>query len=177
MDKFPQILEFKLNDAVVNELNSKFNLFKDNLHLSDTSSVYTVNGKQSLNLINLIDSSALREISENVNEYIKNYYGEHLLFYQYFIDYTHFIFYEVGGYQEGHTHHACEDHSFIIYINDSNAETRIYNKDSFTTIKSEKGKMVIFDSSLHHEASKCESIRKVVVGGVKFSHKVWRDRR
>jgi hypothetical protein len=177
MDKFSQILEFKLNDVVLNELNSTFDLFINNLNLSDNAKLCTKNGNQSLNLVNLIDSSILQEISQNVNEYIKNYYGENLIFYQYFIDYIHFISYEVDGYQEGHTHHANEDHSFIIYLNDSNAETKIYNKNSFTSIKSEKGKMVIFDASLYHEANKCEGVRNVVVGAVKFAHKVWRDRR
>lgn len=177
MGNFAQILEFDLSDETVNHLNSLLDQYVNHPSLYAKNQTHTKIGKQTINLIRLINEPSIDEISKCIKEYISNYYGDALYFWQFFIDYMHFISYDVGGHQLAHTHHGYEDHSFLIYLNNSNAITKFYYNNTVKKIKSKKGKIVIFDASLYHEASKCNNVRKIAVGAIKFSHKVWIDRR
>jgi len=169
-----QIIELDLSETTIDKLKSFFNKCTNNKSLILNEMTSTQGGLQTKNVLNLIDKSCLIEISENIEKYINQYYANNLEFYQFFIDHVHLIAYTKNGYQIGHTHHSFEDLSFIVYLNNSNAVTRIYSNENYKEIKSVQGKMVIFDASLYHEASVTNNKRNVLVGSVKFLHKIWK---
>ena len=175
-----QILTFDITDSSMQKIQKIFNkCYEDSTFIGKEIEidVCTRGGVQTLNAIKFIDSSVISEITEIINQYIMQYYDGRLKYFDFFIDYIHFISYKNDGYQLGHTHYSTEDISFIVYLNDSDAVTRIYCENGCKEIKSVKNKLVIFDPSLYHEATKCSNERKVMVGAVRFLNKIWKNDR
>lgn len=170
-----QIFEFELRKNTVEKLEDLFDTcLKDSSLLIPNEITCTVKGTQTKSVINFVEQSCLDNLFECIKGYIEQYYDNNLISYQFFVDHVHLIKYDKGGYQLGHTHHNFEDHSFIVYLNDSNAVTRIYFNGTYKEIKSVKGNCVVFDSSLFHESTPCNDTRNVLVGSIKFSHKNWK---
>lgn len=170
-----QIFEFELRKDTVEKLESVFDAcLQDSSLIIPSEITCTINGTQTKSVLNFIDQSCIDNLFECIKKYVEQYYGNNIFSYQFFIDHMHLIKYNKGGYQLGHTHHNFEDHSFIVYLNDSNATTRIYLDRSYKEIKSVRGNCVVFDSSLFHESTPCNDTRNVLVGSIKFSNKTWR---
>lgn len=171
-----RIMQFCFSKKSLDDLEKKFDECIDNSKLLiDQDSTCTLNGAQTINVINFLDQSFFVEVYGFIDKYLQNYYSNQLLFYQYYINHIHFIKYEKDGYQKDHKHDAFEDHSFILYLNDSNAATQIWQGNKILKVSSKRGIVVLFNSSLWHGSTKCDSIRKVVVGSIRFRHKIWKD--
>lgn len=174
------IAEYTLTDRTVSILENTFLrcttdeslVFKQNV--LDKSC--TRQGIQTTNIIRHIDPSCIDEIYKYAHLYITDYYEKRLYYYYLNIDYAHMIHYLKGGHQLIHTHSKIEDHSFIVYLNDSSGCTRIYCGDSHIDIPSKRGKLVVFDAALYHEGTVCEEERKLIVGSIRFLYKVWAHR-
>lgn len=178
------IIEFKLKNETIEKLEKIFDDAITNDSLLTKFSNCTSNGIQTKNIVQLIDDASFYEICGCINEYIRKYHTYSwrgvdynndncaLLSYDFMINYMHMIQYENGS-QKLHHHAGLEDYSFIVYLNNSDAGTKFYYKDSFLVVKSERGKLVAFDATVWHEAEKCTGTRKVLVGAVKLRNKIW----
>ena len=159
---------------------SSVNNFLDNLdkakNYSPASNTCTRNGFQTHNIISSIHISALEEIYNKVQAYLKTVI-KNCIYYEFYIDYMHLIHYNNGGWQVGHTHSEYEDYSFILYLNDSDGDTVIYEGKDIIRITPERGKIVFFDSNYYHESSICSKEKKVAVGSIKFRHKIWEPKK
>ncbi len=172
-----QFAEFNLEEPLVNKLETFFDDVISKGNFVNNLNLCTVNGNQTKNVVHFLDRSLLQDVSAYVVKYLNEFYKNNLVSYSFLVDHVHAIRYEEGGYQVAHTHHLTEDHSFIVYLNDSNAVTKIFQGNSSYDIKNVKGKILVFNSSLLHGSTKCDGIRKILVGSVKFSQKKWIDRR
>lgn len=143
---------------------------KEHLELSK---VTTRNGTQTVNIVNFIDEELLSEIYKVASNYIDQYYYNNLLFCDFNIDHMHLIKYDTDGSQKPHNHQTSDDHSFILYLNNSDGGTAFYNDVTPTVITPEEGKIVFFSSSINHEALRCTNEKQVAVGRLRFVHKVW----
>jgi hypothetical protein len=168
------IKEFHVSENVVNYFNEFF--IKNIINFDSVSDTCTKNGYQTINVIKNTNQNYLDEIVYYCETYLNEYYGENLSFFEFYIDHLHIIKYNPGGYQIGHTHSCIEDHSFILYLNDSDGITRFYVDKNFIDIVPQKNKIVFFDSSVYHEGLVCSSEKIVLVGSIRFRHKVWKNR-
>mgnify|MGYP003330892705 CR=1 FL=1 len=128
------------------------NLDKDKYREKDYS-VATLNGFQSKNIISLFPEDLINEILF-FNNFSKKLF--HL----------HYIEYDKGGSQKIHNHEHSEEHSFILYLNNSDGDTCFGHP---LNIKFEpiKGRLVVFSSDLWHYALKnWNNNKKVLVGAI-----------
>ena len=136
---------------------------------------FTRNGFQSYNVISRIPNVVLQELCDKSQEYL-NLVVKNCTYYESYIDYLHLIHYNTGGWQEGHTHNSLEDYSFILYLNNSDGDTVIYEGKNTVRITPEYGKIVFFSSNYFHESSVCFNEKKVAVGSLRFRQKIWKSR-
>ena len=136
---------------------------------------FTRNGFQSYNVISRIPNVVLQELCDKSQEYL-NLVVKNCTYYESYIDYLHLIHYNTGGWQEGHTHNSLEDYSFILYLNNSDGDTVIYEGKNTVRITPECGKIVFFSSNYFHESSVCFNEKKVAVGSLRFRQKIWKSR-
>jgi hypothetical protein len=168
-----------LEENVSNEVVEYFDHFLENKVQWENLKTYgncTVNGFQTKNILSIIDKNYISDIYNLSNLYIKSYYNSNIDHYLFVIDHLHLIKYNIGGYQTVHTHCRFEDHSFILYLNDCLGVTRVYLNGRYKDILPEKNKIVFFNSALFHEGFPCDSVKKVLVGSIKFLYKSWRNR-
>ena len=175
------IVEYSLSEDTIARLEDTFDrCTKDETLVFKDSTLNRVlctrNGVQTANIIPQIDLNSINEIYKHAHAYISNLYQNRLYYYFIALDYAHMIHYREHGHQLIHTHSQIEDHSYIIYLNDSDACTRIYCRDSFLDVESRRGKIVLFDAGLYHKSTECSAERKILVGSVRFVHKVWAPR-
>ena len=155
----------------------------DNLHkvLNETKNYPSVNtsctrnGFQSYNIISRVPSSVLHEIYNKTQKYL-DFVVKSCVYYEFYIDHMHLIHYNSGGWQEGHTHSSLEDYSFILYLNNSDGNTVIYEGKDIVHITPERGKIIFFNSHFYHESSMCVNEKKIAVGSIRFRHKIWKPR-
>ena len=135
----------------------------------------TRDGFQSHNIISRVPSSVLHEIFNKTQRYL-NLVVKNCIYYEFYIDHIHLIHYNSGGWQVGHTHSSHEDHSFILYLNNSDGDTKIYEGMDIVSITPERGKIVFLNSHYYHEGSVCVNEKKIAVGSIRFRHKIWEPR-
>jgi len=137
--------------------------------LTSTEGLGTVNGIQTTNILKLFDFNTNQILMTITNEYIKQYYRK-LLSFNFEIYHLHMIKYK-DGYQIKHNHSGNEDHSFILYLNNSTGSTRFYNDVEPFDIEPEINKIVFFNSSVEHEGLPAKN-KFVLVGGIRVN-KEW----
>jgi|TARA_R100001530_G_scaffold136289_1_gene116239 hypothetical protein len=116
----------------------------------------TKNGYQSKNIISLFKKTLLKKAIQ-----YKDFYKH--------VFHIHYIEYGEGGYQELHSHQTTEDFSFIIYLNNSDGNTKFYEVlkgQPPVIVKPEEGRVVIFSSHFGHEATVSNKNKKVLVGAM-----------
>ena len=170
------LYQSKVSNDLVNHFNEIFDLSVKSSFLEDTSELCTYGGTQTKNVSSIIDPLSYKELYSVINAYIDLYYRYTLDSYNYLIDHIHIIDYQPGGYQEKHTHHYMEDHSFIVCLNDSDGKTRFYINEEPLDIDCIKNKIYLFNAAFFHEGLKCTTPRRIAVGSIRFTHKVWKPR-
>ena len=172
------IYEGVVSDSVVNYFEDLLNQCVQGNYLEDIVrfDLCTVGGIQSKNVSNSMTKPIKDEIVTFLNQYIYYYYRNSLQRFTYIIDHIHIIKYNRGGFQKIHTHHHLEDHSFIICLNDSTGKTRLYANKDPVDVDSKRNKIYAFTSAFFHEGLICDDERRIVVGSVRFSDKVWKPR-
>ena len=116
----------------------------------------TKNGYQTKNIISLFKKSLIKRMIKYKN------FHKHVF-------HIHYIEYFEGGYQEFHNHETTEDFSFIIYLNNSDGNTKFYQVlkgQPPVIVKPEEGKIVIFSSHFGHEAGISNKNKKILVGAI-----------
>lgn len=161
-----------ISDTSVNILHSVLNEAKKYPSVNTTC---TRNGFQSYNFISFIPNSVLQEIYNKAQKYLDSVVSN-CIYYEFYIDYIHLIHYNTNGWQVGHTHSSLEDHSFIIYLNNSDGDTVLYEGKEIVNIIPETGKVVFFNSHYHHESLVCSCEKKIAAGSIRFRHKIWEPR-
>lgn len=166
-----------ISDVLIDHLYHVLDQFKSTNENEDPEYTCTINGFQTTNTVKKIDNDLFfREMSPIISDYLRIYYENQLLQYSCCIDHVHIIEYRSGGKQLKHNHAATEDHSFIIYMNDSNGATRIYSDADPVDVSCTRGKIVIFNAAFEHEGLDCLDKKVVAVGAIRFSNKTWKPR-
>jgi hypothetical protein len=163
------IIEDILSETSTNILQEILEKSKKTLSASNTS---TINGFQSKNVISFIPKNVLNELYEKTENFLTKFL-KNCSYYEFYIDYIHLIHYNTGGYQTGHTHKDYEDFAFIIYLNNSDGDTKIYVGPEIINIKPLHSKMVFFNSQYYHEGLSCTNEKKVAVGSIRLRQKIW----
>ena len=141
-------IEKQLSDNTINDINYLI----ENTKLKPTDRVHlTHNGFQSNNIVNIFSNELLKKMLPD------NLYG--LVFH------IHYIHYYSGGYQKRHDHRDTEKFGFILYLNDADGET-VFEEPVDRSIKPEKGKILLFDSSIPHYANESLLNKKILVGAI-----------
>lgn len=139
---------------------------------------YTKNGKQTTNIIDILDKDIYKSIVEgfilpNIHKLLGDYTIEGVDF-----DYLHLIQYSKGGEQEKHKHNTQDDYSFILYLNDNDGCTIFYpSGESPRIIFPKRGKIVMFQSHIAHEAVNSSMEKRIIVGSIRERGKIWNPRR
>jgi hypothetical protein len=167
-----QIYTDVIAETTVNSFHSVLDQIKN---LSPAINNCTHNGFNSHNVISVIPKETIQDIAEKTKKYL-NSVVENCIHYEYYIDHIHLIHYSAGGWQEGHTHKSSEDYSFILYLNDSDGDTLIYEGKNIIPITPKRGKIVFFSSHLLHEGTVCVDEKKIAVGSIRLRHKIWKPR-
>lgn len=167
---YPGVSILKVSDDIVNiflkfiERRNRENNY-DFIH---ANRFCTYNGNQTENLIHLIKDKTLE--GQKFEE-IKNTIKTHI-FGKFEYHWIHAISYNDDGYQKRHTHDKNEECSFILYLNDcDDGHTNFYvnpKRNIQYKIKPEKGKLVVFSSSIPHDADKTTQNKKILVGGLRI---------
>tara|TARA_R100001015_G_C4612436_1_gene167962 strand:+ start:957 stop:1418 length:462 start_codon:yes stop_codon:yes gene_type:complete len=148
-------LQTKISKPVLKDIEET--LKKLNRKKKDIAMVTcTKNGYQTKNIISLFKKSLIKRMVKYKN------FHEHVF-------HIHYIEYNEGGYQELHSHETTEDFSFIIYLNNSDGNTKFYEVlkgQPPVIVKPEEGKIVIFSSHFGHEASISNKNKKILVGAI-----------
>ena len=164
-----------VDSLVTTEVKQMYELALKN-KLVDGTITGTINGTQTSNIVSLFAKSHTAEILNTyTSEYLKNYYSlnniSRLAEFTFEIHHLHVIKYN-NGYQVKHNHSWNEDHSFLLYLNDSIGSTRFYNDVTPYDVEPEANKIVFFNSAIEHEGLYTEN-KFVLVGGIRV-HKDWR---
>jgi hypothetical protein len=133
-------------------LNIISNLDKEKYQLKEETC--TKNGFQSINIISIFNKEILKNII-NYKDFYKNVF------------HVHYIEYYKSGYQTIHNHEKTEKFSFIIYLNNSDGDTIFYNVNNKTIkVKPKERQLLIFDSSINHQALPSYKKKKILVGAI-----------
>ena len=148
-------LQTKITKIAFKEI--KETLKKLNKKKKDISMIIcTKNGYQTKNILSLFKKTVIKKMIK-----YKDFYKH--------VFHIHYIEYNEGGYQELHSHETTEDFSFIIYLNNSDGNTKFYEVlkgQPPVIVKPEEGKIVIFSSNYAHEATISNKNKKVLVGAI-----------
>ncbi len=137
-----------------------------------TEETCTQGGIQTRNIVDKINPELFsNELKHHIEEYMYQHYDNNIQ-YKCCVDHVHIIDYEAGGSQRIHDHRITEDHSFIIFMNNSDGKTRIF-LDEPCDVESEYGKLIIFNAAHLHEGLPCSNKRVIAVGAIRFIHKTW----
>lgn len=149
----------KIVEDSISYINSKDFSVLDNIK----ESVCTFGGKQTENILN---QKEINLISNGLFNVIESGFGEACPKFE--IVHIHAIDYMQGGYQIPHTHMDTENFSFVLYLDDTESETLFWVNGDIKGFKSEKGKLLVFDSRLLHWATPTNTRKRVIVGACKI---------
>ena len=164
---YPGISILNVNNNIVNS----FLRYIESRERNNNFPIYdcaTINGNQTENLKYLIHNNTfegknLIKIKKIIENHISTKFEYHWI---------HAISYGPNGHQNKHVHNHNEECSFILYLNDcDDGETNFYVNESRNIqykIKPEKGKLVVFSSSIPHDAQVTNQRKKLIVGGLKI---------
>jgi hypothetical protein len=142
-----ETISLKVVDEVINLIEHYKKYFTD-----ESSKTCTNNGFQTQNIINIFNIELLKKIILFNNFFCK-------------IFHIHYIKYKKGGSQKKHNHASSEKYSFILYLNNSDGET-IFFEPINKKIYPEKGKLIVFNSNIDHEASPSFNGKQILVGAI-----------
>ena len=160
---------FVVPDTVTKDCKKVYKSAIKNSYIVANTSVHTFNGVQTKNVINLLSNNTRKVFMQNTEEYLKSYYFklESFVFDIYHIHMIHYL----NGYQDKHNHSRFEDHSFILYLNNSEGCTRFYNDIRQVDVVPEVNKLIFFNSASEHEGLLAKD-KMVLVGGIRV-YKKW----
>ena len=143
------MIKYSVSSKVIDDIYKVVKVYDK---LSVDTMTCTFHGFQTENLMYLFYPKLLKKIMplNNLSEKISN---------------LHYIKYNKGGYQVGHSHENSEEKSFIVYLNDSDGCT-VLGDPINKKIKPKKGKVIMFDSFIHHHAEKSYKGKEVLVGSI-----------
>jgi hypothetical protein len=163
----PYYYEFFVDNDIIDFFNDKLDFYKSNKNffIPENSSA-TINGIQTCNMLNFDDKDVEHYLNILKNKIEKK--CETNLYYHW----SHLIEYKNNRHQQLHKHDHNEDFSIIVYLNTcEDGETLFYinQKRNIThTCFPEKGKSIMFSSTIYHSANKTFSNKRVLVLGLKL---------
>lgn len=146
-------------DPIIEELLNLLEYWKERTPIIDMniSLTTTYNGYQTGNVLYpTLKNNLLRILNHYFNLSKIDFFHMHL------------IEYMKEGYQDKHDHNKHEDISFILYLNDSDGDTIFHVDGKEIKEKPEKGKIILFDANIKHQALVSNLNKKVAVGGIKW---------
>ncbi len=168
MIDLPAVYLFNVDDDFVDFFDKKIKFYKEkSFYVDDTQ---TVNGFQTNNILALNENDVIMKLNllkEKIEKKCKCKFIYH---------WAHLIEYENDGHQELHNHDQNEDFSLIIYLNScSDGVTEFLLNDkrkSYVRYPPEKGRCIMFLSSIYHRGLPTTQNKKVLVLGLKFNKKL-----
>jgi hypothetical protein len=142
-----EIISLETVNEVIEIIENNKKYFKD-----VSSKTCTNNGFQSQNIINIFSMELLKKIISFNNFFNKTFH-------------IHYIKYRNNGSQKRHNHALTEKYSFILYLNNSDGGT-VFFEPINKMICPEKGKLIVFDSSIEHEATPSFKEKQILVGAI-----------
>ena len=167
MINLPAFCEFPVSNHFVDFFNGKLDFYKTNQNLFlEYNSGSTKEGIQTHNMLDWKEKDVLSELNFLKLKLENKCQNELDLFW------CDLIEYEKGGWQKSHCHSTNEDISLVIYLNDCvGGETYFIlnqQRDVIKEIKPEKGKCVMFLSSIRHGAKIAHTPKRVLVVGLRI---------
>ena len=145
-----------LENRHVEELKEVFGNLLQGENVSDRTC--TNNGFQTPNSISSVPIEIRNKIKDMFRSYLNNYEVNFI------VDHIHFIRYNIGGFQEEHTHEKTEHYSFILYLKDGDGDTVFKTKHGEIREKPEYGKLVLFPADILHWGEVSTQGKDVMVG-------------
>ena len=153
MNNITDLQSYTLKDTTVDKI---LDCIKNNNFEDISFRTMTEKGFQTGNIINYFSKELLKEILPF------NGFDERCF-------HLHYIEYSDGGRQVNHNHIDTEEYSFIVYLNDSDGGT-YFQEPINTKVVPEKGKVIIFKSSVYHGGLPSFKNKKVLVGSIDKKH-------
>ena len=168
MIDLPAVCTFNVDNDFIDFFSNKINYYKEiSFSVNDTT---TVNGFQTGNILQLDENDVIQKLNF-LKQKIENKCKCKFIYH-----WAHLIEYENDGHQELHSHDQNEDFSLIIYLNscsDGVTEFLLNEKrKSYVRYPPEKGRCIMFLSSIYHRGLPTTQNKKVLVLGLKFNKKL-----
>ena len=168
MIDLPAFYEFNIDDNFIDFFDNKIKIYEDNNYTVGENETATINGAQTNNILELNDD----EVNEKLNLLLRVIENKSKCKFTY--QWAHLIRYNEEGYQDIHNHDHNEDVSLLIYLNtclDGKTEFLINQKRKIKFYRNpEKGKCVMFLSSIYHRALPSSQNKKVLVLGLRITN-------
>ena len=168
MIDLPAVCTFNVDNDIIDFFSNKINYYKEiSFSVNDTT---TVNGFQTGNILQLDENDVIQKLNF-LKQKIENKCKCKFIYH-----WAHLIQYENDGHQELHNHDQNEDFSLIIYLNscsDGVTEFLLNEKrKSYVRYPPEKGRCIMFLSSIYHRGLPTTQNKKVLVLGLNFNKKL-----
>ena len=168
MIDLPAVCTFNVDNDFIDFFSNKINYYKEiSFSVNDTT---TVNGFQTGNILQLDENDVIQKLNF-LKQKIENKCKCKFIYH-----WAHLIQYENDGHQELHNHDQNEDFSLIIYLNscyDGVTEFLLNEKrKSYVRYPPEKGRCIMFLSSIYHRGLPTTQNKKVLVLGLNFNKKL-----
>ena len=168
MIDLPAVCTFNVDNDFIDFFSNKINYYKEiSFSVNDTT---TVNGFQTGNILQLDENDVIQKLNF-LKQKIENKCKCKFIYH-----WAHLIQYENDGHQELHNHDQNEDFSLIIYLNScSDGVTELLlneKRKSYVRYPPEKGRCIMFLSSIYHRGLPTTQNKKVLVLGLKFNKKL-----
>ena len=162
------VCTFNVDNDFIDFFSNKINYYKEiSFSVNDTT---TVNGFQTGNILQLDENDVIQKLNF-LKQKIENKCKCKFIYH-----WAHLIQYENDGHQELHNHDQNEDFSLIIYLNscsDGVTEFLLNEKrKSYVRYPPEKGRCIMFLSSIYHRGLPTTQNKKVLVLGLNFNKKL-----
>ena len=163
----PAFYEFFVGGYFINFFNNKLDYYKKNSDFFiPKNSTATVDGIQTRNILEFGEKDVQRQLNylkSRLQKKCKTKFEYH---------WTHLIEYNYGGYQSQHTHDHNEDFSIVTYLNTCKSGETIFvlneKRGIIKKVFPERGKSIMFHSSIQHGANNCFENKRILVLGLKI---------
>ena len=166
MIDLPSLYEFRVSRNFTSFFRKKMKYYKESNFLIDRGSTATINGDQTLNLLDLKD----KDVNEKLfylKKRLERKCGVKFEFY-----WVHMIEYESSGSQNGHKHDHNEDYSVIVYLNSCRDGATYFvlneKRNVRTKVLPERGRGVMFHAGIKHGAYPTNDGKHILVLGLKM---------